>query len=271
MTERLLLLLPPSETKRDGGNAAFSDDLVQTPEAGGLSWAENFSDVREAAASELQRLSHDADAARKVLKISEKQAEQELERNRNLRSSPRMAALLRYTGVLYDALDASSLSDHQLGWAAHHVAVHSALFGLVGGGEGIPAYRLSAGSRLGGVAPANRWAQATARALAEHEGLVIDLRSKAYSALGPVESAERHVTIDVVSRTPDGEVRSLNHFNKRGKGLFTRGLIVLAAEQAKRADAIRDAHELADFCRDAGWDLEPTEPGCARLIVPEGL
>ncbi|MGO2749159.1 MAG: YaaA family protein [Pseudoclavibacter sp.] len=271
MTEGLLLLLPPSETKRDGGNAAFTGELVESPEAGGLSWAETFTETRELVADELHRLSEDPDSARKVLKISEKQAEVELNRNRSLRSAPRMPALLRYTGVLYDALDAPTLTSHQLSWAAHHVAVHSALFGLVGGGEGIPAYRLSAASRLGGVAATHRWTPVTREALAAHSGLVVDLRSKAYSALGPVDGAEKHVTIDVVSRTPDGKVRSLNHFNKRGKGLFTRGLIALAAAEPERADALRGAEELADFCRDAGWELEATGAGLARLIVPEGV
>lgn len=271
MTEGLLLLLPPSETKRDGGNAAFTGELVESPEAGGLSWPETFAATRELVASELHSLSHDRETARKVLKISEKQAEVELNRNRTLRSAPRMPALLRYTGVLYDALDAPTLTAPQLSWAAHHVAVHSALFGLVGGGEGIPAYRLSAASRLGGVAAARRWAPAASQALSAHRGLVVDLRSKAYAALGPVEAAERHVSIDVVSRSADGTVRSLNHFNKRGKGLFTRGLITRASSQPDRAAALRDAEELADFCREAGWELEPTGPGAARLIVPEGL
>lgn len=270
MTEGLLLLLPPSETKRDGGNAAFTGELVESPEAGGLSWAETFTETRELVADQLSHLSHDQDTARKVLKISEKQAAVELDRNRSLRSAPRMPALLRYTGVLYDALDAPALTAHQLSWASHHVAVHSALFGLVGGGEGIPAYRLSAASRLGGVAATNRWAPVTREALAAHRGLVVDLRSKAYAALGPVEAAPQHVSIDVVSRSPDGTLRSLNHFNKRGKGLFTRGLISLAAAEPERADALQGADDLAAFCRDAGWELESTSSGLARLIVPEG-
>ncbi|PPF47118.1 peroxide stress protein YaaA [Pseudoclavibacter sp. AY1F1] len=270
MTEGLLLLLPPSETKRDGGNAAFTGELVESPEAGGLSWAKTFTETRELIASELHHLSHDQDTARKVLKISEKQAELELSRNRNLRSAPRMPALLRYTGVLYDALDAPTLTAQQLSWAAHHVAVHSALFGLVGGGEGIPAYRLSAASRLGGRPATSRWTPITRAALAAHQGLVVDLRSKAYAALGPVDAADRHVTIDVASRSPDGTVRSLNHFNKRGKGLFTRGLIALAVAEPERADALQDAADLVEFCLDAGWELESTGVGTARLIVPEG-
>lgn len=271
MTESLLLLLPPSETKRDGGNAAFTGELVDTPKDGGLSWAETFGATRELVASDLHQLAGDRGAARKILKISEKQAEIELDRNRSLRTAPRMPALLRYTGVLYDALDAPTLTAPQLSWAAHHVAVHSALFGLVGGGEGIPAYRLSAGSRVGGVAPHQRWAPVTTEALAAHRGLVVDLRSKAYAALGPVAAARSHVTLDVVSRTPDGTVRSLNHFNKRGKGLFTRGIISHAASSPHRADQIGDVEQLAAFCRDAGWELEPTSATAARLIVPEAL
>ena len=53
-----------------------------------------------------------------------------------------MPALERYTGVLYDALDAGSFDDSEWAVAADAVAVQSALLGLVGAADaraGVPA------------------------------------------------------------------------------------------------------------------------------------
>ena len=62
-----------------------------------------------------------------------------------------MPAIDRYTGVLFDALDAPSLDADAREFARETVVVHSALFGLVGALDEIPAYRLSHDSRLPGT------------------------------------------------------------------------------------------------------------------------
>ena len=86
----------------------------------------------------------------RALKLEPRQAA-EVERNRRLRDAPTMPAIDRYTGVLFDALDASTLSTEARAFAATTVVVHSALFGLVGALDPIPAYRLSHDSRVPGV------------------------------------------------------------------------------------------------------------------------
>ena len=84
----------------------------------------------------------------------------EIERNLALSESPTLPAIHRYTGVLYDALDIESLRGTALSRAYARLAIGSALFGLVGADDPIPAYRLSASSKLtrqgdagGAVAP----------------------------------------------------------------------------------------------------------------------
>ena len=147
MNRGLLLLLPPSETKRDGGNAASE---AGDPAPGALRFPQ-LAAVRERTRRDLVALCRDAPAARAALKLSERLAGRELVRNLELADDPPlMPAVLRYTGVLYDALDAGSLDTAARGWLAGHVAVQSALYGLTGANEPIAAYRLSAGSRLPG-------------------------------------------------------------------------------------------------------------------------
>ncbi|MGO1542921.1 MAG: YaaA family protein [Gulosibacter sp.] len=214
MSERLLILLPPSETKTDGGNSVFPSS-PQWP---------SLEPVREATRADLVELSRGApgDAA-KALKISAKLADIELSRNLKLLDSPPLRpAAERYTGVLYDALDAASLTEEQRAWLGEHVAIHSALYGLVSANDGIAAYRLSHNSRLGGATLKARWRDAISEALAVHPGPILDLRSKGYVDLGPVPSSTRSAWGNVAERMDDGSLRSLNHFNKQAKGQFVR-------------------------------------------------
>ncbi|MFZ8521077.1 peroxide stress protein YaaA, partial [Staphylococcus aureus] len=69
-----------------------------------------------------------------------------------------------------------------------HVLVHSAPFGPVGALDGIPAYRLAASTSLPGLPSLRKiWADAVTAAIRDaRPDLVLDLRSEAYAALGPV-------------------------------------------------------------------------------------
>ncbi len=210
------LLLPPSETKRSGGGSVF------VPEA--LAHHELLAETREAVRSALVSLSQDTEAAAQALKLGVKNRG-EVQHNLELARSGGMAAIDRYTGVLYDALDTASLDDEARAWLSEHVSVQSALFGLLRSDDVIPAYRLSGSSRLPGLGGTLKrtWAAA-------HESLawadfawVLDLRSKDYVALAPLP-AEHGSWLHVVQRGPGGEVRALNHFNKAAKGDLVRRL-----------------------------------------------
>lgn len=215
MTRTLLILLPPSETKRDGG----SSTLDAFPGGPGLEAIH-----RRVRADLVDAARGDADAAARALKISPRLAERELARNRALETAPLMPAVLRYTGVLFDALRAEELEPRAREWLDAHVVIHSALYGLVPAGAPIAAYRLSHDSRLSGGTLAVRWREAVTRVLTEHDGPVIDLRSQGYVGLGPLPRGHDRVWAELAERTPDGRIRSLNHFNKKAKGELVRAL-----------------------------------------------
>ena len=203
------ILLPPSETKRPGGvGDPLSLDALSLP---------SLRPQREAVVDALIALAHDPAAARRVLKLSARQAG-DIEHNRMLRTAATMPAVDRYTGVLYDALDATSLDATARRWLGGHVLIHSAPFGPVGALDLIPAYRLAAGTALPGVPPLRRhWAEATSEALSAG-GFTLDLRSEAYVALGPLRSPGRSAYVRVVTESG----RALNHFNKQAKGELVR-------------------------------------------------
>src|SRR5690606_8286537 len=140
-----------------------------------------------------------------------------------------------------------------------HVLIHSAPFGPVGALDGIPAYRLAAGTALPGISPLRRhWAEATTRALAEHD-LLLDLRSEAYVALGPVPDSVRSAYVRVVTSTG----RALNHFNKKAKGELVRAL-------ATTRPRSRTPEGLLAWADRSGIRLHATqEPGIWDLVVDD--
>jgi cytoplasmic iron level regulating protein YaaA (DUF328/UPF0246 family) len=219
----VLVLLPPSETKSDGGSGGPLD-------LSALAF-DSLTEVRAQLVGDLVALAGDPDAARAALGLG-KNSEAELARNAAVRTSPTRPALERYTGVLYDALAASSFTRAQRAKALARIAVGSALFGAVRAGDPIPAYRLSGGSKLPGRPTlAAVWREHLGPALRDAAGdeLVVDLRSGTYQQLGRVPGA---VTATVLTEHSDGSRTVVSHFNKHHKGLLARALVLTRAEPA---------------------------------------
>ncbi|MET0932795.1 MAG: peroxide stress protein YaaA [Mycetocola sp.] len=244
----MLILLPPSETKRAGGTGrSLSLDLLRFPE---------LTDARRALADDVVALSRDPDATIAALKLGPKQ-HAEVETNRLLWTSPTLPALDRYTGVLFDALDAASLSAGARSFAGRHLVIHAALLGPVGALDPIPAYRLSHDSRVPGRPLKRHWRVAVESSLAGQQGLVLDLRSEAYVGLGPAPAGSHFLR--VLTEGQGGVRRALNHFNKKAKGEFTRALLSAGVD-------FPDADGLLDWAASAGFRLE-RQPGTTDLAL----
>ena len=237
------LLLPPSETKRDGGDGGPVDLAVLA--------APELTNARFELMDAVATLAADHDAAMRALKLGPRQSA-EVERNRRIHVAPSMPAIDRYTGVLFDALDAPTLSAEARSYAARTVMVHSALFGLVGALDPIPAYRLSHDSRLPGIRLRQFWRPLLESSLARQQGLIVDLRSEGYAHLGPAPVREDSVFVRVVTIGGDGRRRALNHFNKTAKGAFTRAVL-------ESRPTVESVDELIDWARTAGFGLDAAE------------
>jgi uncharacterized protein len=246
----VLILLPPSETKRDGGTGDALD-------LSALSFPALTAPRRQALAA-VRAMSRDLDAAARMLKLGPASAG-EAAKNRVVTRSPTLPAIDRYDGVLFDALDAGSLPDEARRFAGGHVAIGSALFGIVGALDPIPAYRLSHDSRLPQATLRRVWAP-LAGVLAAREGLIVDLRSEGYASLGPIPTRDDAVYVRVVAEGADGRKRALNHFNKQGKGAFTRALLLAGIEHPH-------VDSLLAWAAGAGLRLERGAPGELDLVV----
>lgn len=235
----MLVLLPPSETKRPGGDGAPLQlaDLV-LPE---------LTDLRAEVLAALVELSGDEGEALRILGLGPRRIE-ELAANTALLTAPTDASLTRYTGVLYDALDVGSLTPAQRARADASILIGSALFGVTAADDPIPAYRLSPGNTLPGIGPLRGyWRRPLATALHGLEmGLAIDLRSGAYQQLGPVDGA---ISVSVLTEKPDGSRAVVSHFNKHHKGLLARALLRSRTEPT-------DIESLATIASAAGLRVE---------------
>ena len=246
----MLLLLPPSETKRDGGDADSRLEL------GSLGFA-SLTEQRVVATSALVAMAASVEESTRALKLGRTQGF-EVERNRALLSSPVMPAIDRYTGVIYDALDSASLSADARAFAADHLAIGSALFGLLRAGDRIPAYRLSHDSRLPGIALRRHWRTGVEGELRVRQGLTLDLRSEAYASLGRAGHASFYLR--VLSEDAHGRRVALSHFNKHAKGEFTRAVL-------ESGVAHSNADELVRWARKNQINLDYGAPGELDLVV----
>lgn len=256
----MLILLPPSEGKAAPERGAPLDlATLALP---------SLTPAREAVVDALVSLcSQDPDKAREVLAVPRTQPGL-VTLNAGLRSAPAARADRVYTGVLYDALDAPTLSTaakRRLG----RVMVTSSVFGLVGMADRIPAYRLSGDTTLpglGGVQAHWRAHLGLAALEALGDGLLVDLRSGTYAAFWrPAPALADHVATVRVLHEVGGVRKVVSHFNKATKGRLTRALLEEGATP-------RTPTGLAEALRDLGWRVEVGAPGRAgtRLDVVVG-
>ncbi len=246
----MLVLLPPSETKAEGGKGGPLD-------LDGLSFPE-LNPVRAKLADALVELAADVPASLAALGITERQAG-EVARNAELWTSPTMPALRRYTGVLYDALDVKSFTRAGLEKAHRRLAVTSSVFGIVSATDPIPAYRLSGGNSLPALGTIRSlWKPALEPVLRGIDGLVVDLRSGTYSAFAKLRPDA--VNVRVVTENAKGERVTVSHFNKAYKGRLAH---VLAATRADPSTV----DELVRVIAKAGMVVERTGDHSLELLT----
>ncbi|MDC9016935.1 peroxide stress protein YaaA [Mycobacterium marinum] len=250
----MIVLLPPSETKRGGGDGPpLRLEKLANPGLGAL---------RAALVGELVDLAADPPACRTALGVSPSQ-DAEIARNAALRTAPTLPALRRYTGVLYDALDVDSLRGAEAKRARARLAIGSALFGLLRADDQVPAYRLSATSKLPAKPTlAARWKPLLEPLLAElaAQDLIVDLRSGSYVALGPTSGA---IHVKVLAEHSDGRRTVVTHFNKAYKGRLAR---ILASTRAEPTDAAA----VAAVARRAGMQVERSGNELTLVVAAGG-
>lgn len=248
----MLILLPPSEGK-------------SSPEHGHAAQRCSFAEldplrvqVRDALVAMCRG---EREHAARALGLGRTQLD-EVDVNAHLDDAACGAAIDVYTGVLYEALAARTLPPAARRRLNASVAITSSLFGLVRPLDPIPAYRLSADSQVDGLPSlGSLWREAVSARISEATGPIIDLRSQAYVALGPIPHSchDRALSVRVLHEA-NGRRRVVSHFNKATKGSLVRS-VLLHGPTARSIDGfLRQLTEL-----EITWELHEAARGAARL------
>ncbi len=243
----MLILLPPSE----GKTAPESGKRLASSSLGYPKLRKTRTHVLDAL---VELCSGNANRAVSVLGLGPKQRNL-VSVNAQLRSAPTAPAIDVYTGVLYEALDFTSLPAAARKRADARVAIASALFGLVRPSDPIPAYRLSGDTTLPGVGTMGSiWKQAIQAELEATKGPVLDLRSGAYVSLGPIpESIAHRAFVGRVLLDRGGKRSVVSHHNKATKGRLVRE-VLQQSSVPKTVDAV------PSFLAKIGFNSEVREP-----------
>ncbi len=233
MARRTLILVPPSEGKAPGGE--------------GPPWEPGTMAVGELDA---QR--------RKVL--------QALGRRHEARTGPTLPAIERYTGVLYQGLDAASLRGTPRRRLDRSLLVVSGLWGLVAPRDPIPHYKLKMSANLAPLGKLSTWwrpAVTQAVAVRAERALVWDLLPIEHSAAvawGDTAPFER-----VTVRFVDEHGKTVSHWNKLLKGSLVRWLVTTGAT---------DVDALVEFDHPQGYRYDPAaterDAGVTSLVFRSG-
>lgn len=240
-----LILLPPSEGKAAGGDGP--------PWHAGTMALPGLDDAREALIAALVRRMRATEADRSpLLGVKGKALAAATRANRDLRAAPTLPAIERYSGVLYEALDAGSLPPAQRRRLDSSVLIFSGLWGVVASTDPIPNYKLKMGATLPRIGKLSTWWRpglSAALAAAAQGRTVWNLLPGEHDAAWVPPSGLPQYAVVFSERQPDGTLKSVSHWNKFLKGALVRFL--LAHPSATPAT-------LADWDHPSGYRLDPT-------------
>lgn len=209
-----LVLLPPSEGKATGGSEP-------SLKLNGLSFP-SLTEARKKVIANLDRL---PDAAFGVKGAALEKAKLA---NAKVMKSKTLPALLRYTGVLYDALDAGSLTTKEKKRLNEQVVIFSGLFGAVAADDLLPDYKLKMSATLSNLGRLSSfWKPFLTDALApycEQQTVWNLLPNEHNSAWNPPTSA-RVITVKFLDDDGKGNLTTVSHWNKLLKGSLVRWLL----------------------------------------------
>ncbi|MEA3513372.1 MAG: YaaA family protein [Campylobacterota bacterium] len=140
--------------------------------------------------------------------------------SKNILEQPTTKAILRYTGVAFDALDYKQLSNEQQNYCDENIIIFSNLFGAVLASDLIPDYKYKQGANLPGIDTIKLYKENSKDILDNFIGEeVIDLRAGFYDKF--YKPSMNTITCKFLK---DGKV--VSHWAKHYRGLLVNQLAI---------------------------------------------
>jgi cytoplasmic iron level regulating protein YaaA (DUF328/UPF0246 family) len=258
MADPPLILLPPSEGKAVGGTGG-------PVEAGSLSFPDLDPHRARALAAVIRAMRTSGSRRSKLLGVKGMALAAATATNLEVSTSPTMPAIERYTGVLYDALDAATLSSRDRKRLDRQVIILSGLFGLVRPTDEIPDYKLKMGATLPPMGKLSTWwrgpiTQSLAPVVAnatvwnllpnEHTSAWVPPRMGS----GEPGAPSSILSVKFLDETPrsthaERSFTTVNHWNKLLKGALVRFIVATGADEPAA---------LASFSHPQGYRFDPS-------------
>jgi cytoplasmic iron level regulating protein YaaA (DUF328/UPF0246 family) len=240
-----LVLLPPSEGKAPGGDGP---PWADGPHAFGA-----LDPARRQVIDALRRVMRGSPAkAAKLLGVGDAAAA--ISANLAIDSAPTLPAIERYTGVLFDALDYSSLPAKVRRRVDEQVIVLSAVWGAVAPRDPIPDYKLKMGAtlpRLGRLATWWRPSLAPVLDPLAAKRVVWNLLPGEHAVAYKPTGAAATITVrflDDVERKGERTLVTVSHWNKLLKGALVRHVLT---------NQLREPDGLVKFEHPQGYVYRP--------------
>lgn len=170
---------------------------------------------------------HNAMARRKLLGVTGAALAAATDADRSVRTAPTMAAVDRYTGVLYQALDHATLTGDTRRRLHEDVVILSGLWGLVSPTDPLPDYKLKMGASLGRLGRLSGWWRdpLSERLLERAHGQnVWNLLPREHDAAVRAPGL-RQWSVTFLEPGPGGALVAVAHWNKLLKGALVRHLL----------------------------------------------
>lgn len=225
----VVILLPPSEGKAQGGTTKSR----WTTQSG--TFGKSLNTPRKEVAKALVAAKGGGKA---LLGVQGALLARAQSSNTQLVGAPTLPAWQRYTGVVWDHLDLSTLSTPQRTRAMSSIVVVSGLHGLVAAGDPIPDYRLKMGARLSPMGQlAQWWRESVTTTLLAYakKAIIIDLLPNEHRAAIDWTQLPQAIRVDLVTKSGG---RMGGHNAKAAKGLLARHIIIASSTPAKAKDSL---------------------------------
>lgn len=248
MSRAPLLLLPPSEGHAPGGDGP--------PWAAGPHRFDTLDGSRREVLGALVAAMGRAEPERAaLLGVRGARLAAATAANLGADAAPTLPALVRYTGVLYDALGYPALPARLRRRIDAQVVVLSGLWGVLAPTDPIPEHKLKMGATLPGIGGLARWwrprLSPVVDDLAARRTVWDLLPGEHAAALAPLRSARSVIRVrfvDDVARDGERRLVTVAHWNKLLKGALVRHIV---------EHQVDEVAGLAEFTHPEGYALRP--------------